>query len=35
MNYMNSDIENAYETEVKLDIHYDSNVTIQNDIEEN
>ena len=31
---MNSDIENAYETEVKLDIHYDSNVTIQNDIEE-
>jgi hypothetical protein len=31
---MISDIENAYETEVKIDIDYDSNVTIQNIIEE-
>jgi hypothetical protein len=31
---MISDIENAYETEVKIDIEYDNNVTIQNMIEE-
>jgi hypothetical protein len=31
---MNYDIENPYETEVKLDIYYDSNVTIHNDIEQ-